>query len=88
MKGEDNQKYGGMKFLSTVRDEDYNYVRSMYTTAGYSQFDSFLTVLFISHDLDHALAYSSRLIGLKQGELVLKESSRYLTKKELRTIYG
>lgn len=42
MKGEDNQKYAGMKFLSTVKDEDYNYVRSMYTTAGFPQFDSFL----------------------------------------------
>jgi phosphonate transport system substrate-binding protein len=42
LQGEDNKKYAGMKFLPTVKDSDYNYVRSMYTTIGYPQFDSFL----------------------------------------------
>jgi phosphonate transport system substrate-binding protein len=40
--GDDNQKYAGMKFISTVKDSDYDYVRSMYSTAGYPQFDKFL----------------------------------------------
>jgi len=40
--GDDNQKYAGMKFISAVKDSDYDYVRSMYSTAGYPQFDKFL----------------------------------------------
>jgi len=40
--GDDNQKYQGMKFLASVKDEDYNYVRSMYKTAGYPEFSDFI----------------------------------------------
>jgi len=38
---EENEKYLGMD-LVTIVDADYNRVRSMYTTAGYPQFDKFL----------------------------------------------
>lgn len=38
---EENDKYVGMD-LVTIEDAAYNRVRSMYTTAGYPQFDSFL----------------------------------------------
>ena len=40
--GEDNQKYKGMVFLPQVKDEDYNYVRSMYATIGYPQYSEFV----------------------------------------------
>lgn len=42
LKGDDNKKYKGMKFLPEVKDEDYNYVRSMYKTIGYPKFSKFL----------------------------------------------
>jgi phosphonate transport system substrate-binding protein len=41
LKGEDNQKFRGMKFLLSVRDSDYDYIREMYRTAGYPQFSKF-----------------------------------------------
>jgi phosphonate transport system substrate-binding protein len=42
LKGTLNQKYKGMQFLPTVRDEDYDYVRSMYKTAGYPEYSDFI----------------------------------------------
>ncbi|MBK8096488.1 MAG: PhnD/SsuA/transferrin family substrate-binding protein [Planctomycetes bacterium] len=43
LQGADNKKrYGGMKFIPTVRDQDYDYVRSMYKTAGYPEYSEFL----------------------------------------------
>ncbi|MQQ06940.1 PhnD/SsuA/transferrin family substrate-binding protein [Epibacterium sp. SM1979] len=38
---EENDKYTGMDLVS-IDDSAYNYVRSMYTTAGYPQFDDFI----------------------------------------------
>jgi phosphonate transport system substrate-binding protein len=40
--GADNKKYNGMKFIPTVKDADYNYVRSMYRTIGYPKFSAFV----------------------------------------------
>ncbi|MCB2187908.1 MAG: PhnD/SsuA/transferrin family substrate-binding protein [Deltaproteobacteria bacterium] len=40
--GEDNRKYRGMKFLTTVKDSDYDYVRSMYRTIGFPRFSRFI----------------------------------------------
>lgn len=40
--GEENQKYKSMKFLPNIKDEDYNYIRSMYATIGYPQFAEFV----------------------------------------------
>lgn len=40
--GTDNKKYVGMKFIPEIKDSDYNYVRSMYRTAGYPKFSKFL----------------------------------------------
>jgi len=40
--GEDNQKYRGMKFLTAIKDSDYDYVREMYRSAGYEQFAQFV----------------------------------------------
>lgn len=42
LKGEDNQKYAGMRFLTGIKDSDYNYVRSMYKTAGYPEYSDFI----------------------------------------------
>lgn len=40
--GEDNQKYSGMRFITGLKDSDYNYVRSMYATAGYPEYSDFI----------------------------------------------
>jgi phosphonate transport system substrate-binding protein len=40
--GEDNQKYSGMRFLTGIKDGDYNYVRAMYATAGYPEYSDFI----------------------------------------------
>lgn len=42
LKGDDNQKYKGMRFLATIKDADYNYVRDMYRTIGQDRFASFV----------------------------------------------
>ena len=42
LKGDDNQKYRGGFFLSSVDDTDYDYVRSMYKTIGVERFTSFV----------------------------------------------
>lgn len=42
LKGEDNQKYRGMKFLAEIDDADYNYVRMMYKTIGYPEYADFV----------------------------------------------
>ena len=38
IKGEDNKKFIGMKFLTGVKDSDYDYVRKMFGTIGNLQF--------------------------------------------------
>lgn len=38
---EENAKYSGMDLVA-IEDSDYDYVRSMYTNAGYPQFDNFI----------------------------------------------
>lgn len=42
LKGEDNQKYSGMRFITSVQDSHYNYVRAMYATAGYPEYADFI----------------------------------------------
>jgi phosphonate transport system substrate-binding protein len=41
-KGDDNKKYLGMKFVGSISDASYNYVRQMYLSAGYPQFSKFI----------------------------------------------
>ena len=36
--GERNQKYAGMKFLTNIKDSNYDYIRKMYATAGYGEY--------------------------------------------------
>lgn len=42
LKGQDNQKYKGMKFLPNVKDADYQYIRNAYATIGYPQYSGFV----------------------------------------------
>lgn len=40
--GTDVDKYTGMRFVSNIKDSDYNYVRSMYSTIGYPEYSDFI----------------------------------------------
>lgn len=40
--GDDNQKYKGMRFIANITDNNYNYVRAMYETAGYPEYADFI----------------------------------------------
>lgn len=40
--GDENQKFKGMHWITTIKDEDYNYVRRMYATIGQPQFSEFV----------------------------------------------
>lgn len=40
--GHDVEKYTGMRFVSNIKDSDYNYVRSMYATIGYPEYSDFV----------------------------------------------
>lgn len=40
--GEENQKYGGMKFIANVNDSDYDYVRKAYATIDRPKFSDFV----------------------------------------------
>lgn len=42
LEGQDNQKYAGMRFISNIRDSHYDYVRSMYATAGFPEYADFI----------------------------------------------
>lgn len=42
LKGADNQKYQGMRFLPDVQDSDYQYIRNAYATIGYPQYADFV----------------------------------------------
>lgn len=42
LKGDDNAKYSGGRFLAEVRDADYDYVREMYRTIGVEKFSRFV----------------------------------------------
>ena len=43
MQGEELKKYKGMRFVTEVKDSDYNYVRSMYSSAGYPEYAEFVS---------------------------------------------
>ncbi len=47
-----------------------------------------LTLVFVSHDLDHALTYADRVIGLRGGRLTLDQPAARLDVDALRGIYG
>jgi phosphonate transport system substrate-binding protein len=39
---DENQKFKGMRFIPSISDKDYNYVRKMYATIGQAQYASFV----------------------------------------------
>jgi phosphonate transport system ATP-binding protein len=47
-----------------------------------------LGLLFISHDLDVAVRYSDRIVGLAQGRVALNRGSREVHAAELRGFFG
>jgi phosphonate transport system ATP-binding protein len=46
-----------------------------------------LTLLFTSHDLEQALKYSDRVLGLKNGHIEIDERSSLLNKDTLQEMY-
>ena len=47
-----------------------------------------LTVIFVSHNLDHALAHADRLIGLRAGRVVLDSPTQGVTQDALAWLYA
>lgn len=46
------------------------------------------TVLFTSHNIDHAMTYADRIIALGEGRILIDAPSRALKASDLRGIYG
>jgi phosphonate transport system ATP-binding protein len=46
------------------------------------------TLVFSTHNLDHALGYSGRVLGLKDGRLVLDTPATQLAHGALRELYA
>jgi len=46
-----------------------------------------ITLIFVSHNVDHALKYSDRIIGLNGGKIYIDKNSKECTKKEIGDIY-
>ena len=46
-----------------------------------------VTVMFISHDIDHALAYGDRVLGLADGSLTIDAPASSLSVSDLRGLY-
>ncbi|MFY0616302.1 MAG: ATP-binding cassette domain-containing protein [Shimia sp.] len=46
-----------------------------------------VTVVFISHDMSHALSYGDRVLGLAGGRLQMDARANSLTEHELRDLY-
>lgn len=47
-----------------------------------------VTVLFTSHNVQHALTYGDRIIGLKGGKIAIDAASRSVTPQEMAELYG
>ncbi len=50
--------------------------------------DEGLTLLFVSHNLDHALSYADRIIGLRDGKFELDAPAKSENIESLRELYG
>jgi phosphonate transport system ATP-binding protein len=46
-----------------------------------------ITLVYVSHDLDHALRYSEKLLGLRRGRLAIDGNTSDFTKRDLNAIY-
>ena len=47
-----------------------------------------VTVLFTSHNIEHALRYGERVLGLAGGRLALDAAARGLSRSEIGALYG
>jgi phosphonate transport system ATP-binding protein len=47
-----------------------------------------VTLLFVSHDLNHALRYAQRIVGLRDGRIELNAPVKALDHETLRRLYG
>lgn len=47
-----------------------------------------ITLVFVSHDLEHAIHYSTHLLGLQKGKLVMNGKTCALRQKDLHEIYN
>jgi phosphonate transport system ATP-binding protein len=47
-----------------------------------------ITLLFTSHNVEQAIAYSDRVLALKRGEIVLDAPSNTLVSEDLSRHYG
>lgn len=45
------------------------------------------TLVFTTHDMDHALTYANRVLALKKGGIFLDQSSSCLTKQDLNAVF-
>ena len=52
------------------------------------QMDRNLTIVFVSHNVEHTLGYADRLIGMKAGQMVLDRESAHCRVAELEPLYG
>ena len=46
-----------------------------------------ITLIFVSHNVEHALKYSDRIIGLNAGKIFIDKASKDCTKKEIGHLY-
>lgn len=46
-----------------------------------------ITLVYVSHDLDHAMHYSEKMLGLRGGKLVIEGKTSDFTKRDLNAIY-
>ncbi len=46
-----------------------------------------VSLLFVSHDLDHALEYADRIVAMKHGEVIVDKRRDEVKKSELKKIY-
>lgn len=47
-----------------------------------------VTVLFTSHNVQHALSYGDRILGLKGGRIAIDASSKAVTTQDMAALYG
>lgn len=46
-----------------------------------------ISLLFVSHDLDHALEYADRIVAIQAGKVVLNCNAKKVNKHDLKEIY-
>ena len=47
-----------------------------------------ITLVFTSHDMDHALKYADRVVALKAGKVMIDQPASELTENDLKGVFG